>query len=231
MKILNKTHSVGLVFILIGTILSLITIVIIGPLNVVNTDKISAINIIELTNKQRSLQSVKPLSINTDLVNAAQKRAEALAQQLESGNDNPNQISAWEYLKEVNYPFKLAGENIAIGSNTNQETINGWMQSITHKTNIINASYNDIGVGVASFYAANNGQNNNITVVLFATQTNDGKTNSLEPTLPAGPIYISGSSNNLATTLLLVISFTLIIIGVIIEYLQIKRHHQIQNQK
>lgn len=74
MNILRKTHSIGLVLILCGTILALITIVIIGPFNTVNTDKIGTINIINLANKQRSLQDIKPLSTNADLVNAAQKK-------------------------------------------------------------------------------------------------------------------------------------------------------------
>lgn len=231
MNILRKTHSIGLVLILCGTILALITIVIIGPFNTVNTDKIGTINIINLANKQRSLQDIKPLSTNADLVNAAQKKAEALAKQFELNNNIQSQIPAWEYLKEVNYPFKLAGENIAIGGFTNQDIIEGWMQSITHKTNIINSSYSDIGVGVASFYSAANSQNRNITVALFATQTNDGKTNVSEPTFPAGPLYITASSYNLASKLLLIFSFTLIVIGGYIEYRQVLMHHRSQNFK
>lgn len=230
MNIFKLTHSMGFILILIGTILSLITIVIIGPFNITNTDKINTIDIVNLTNKQRSLLDKKPLSANTDLMNTAQKRAEALAQQLELSHENPSQISTWEYLKDVNYPFLLAGENIAIGSITNQETIQSWMQSITHKTNIINSSYNDIGVGIANYYSPDNNQNQTITVALFATQTNDGKNNSLEPTFPAGPIYINTSPNNLTSYLLLAISFILIIFGGFIEFRQIQRHSQLQNQ-
>lgn len=231
MNILNKTHSFGLVLILCGTILALVTTVIIGPFNIVNTDKISPINIINLANKQRSLQDTQPLTTNADLMNAAQKRAEALAQQLELNDNKYKQITAWEYIKDVNYPFQVAGENIAIDGSTNLDIVEGWMQSITHKTNILNSSYSDIGVGVASFYSADNTQNRNITVALFATQTNDGKTNISEPTFPAGPLYVAASSFNLTSKLLLFISFALIIIGGYIEFRQIQIHHRLQNIK
>lgn len=229
MKIFKETNSTGLALIIIGVVLSLVSLVIIGPLNKADLNKISAAEIIALTNEQRSLQGQKPLSTNLDLMNSAQKRAESLAKQLELDNYIPNQTYAWDYLKQANYPFLIAGENIAIDSHSSQQIIDSWVQSITHKNNLVNSLYNDVGVGIAKVNSTNN-QSTNITVALFASQTSDGNTSKLETTFPAGPIYVSASSGDLTSKLLLILSFTLILIGGIIEYFQIKKYDQLHNQ-
>ncbi len=40
-----------------------------------------------------------------------------------------------------------AGENIAMGQRTPQEVMNAWMNSKGHRENILNASFDTIGVG------------------------------------------------------------------------------------
>lgn len=57
------------------------------------------------------------------------------------------------------YPFKMmedfgikytaAAENIALGQKTPQEVMNAWMNSPGHRSNILGASFDQIGVGVA----------------------------------------------------------------------------------
>ncbi|HEX3026333.1 MAG TPA: CAP domain-containing protein, partial [Clostridia bacterium] len=45
--------------------------------------------------------------------------------------------------------FSAAGENIAMGQPTPQAVMTAWMNSPGHRSNILSATYNQIGVGVA----------------------------------------------------------------------------------
>jgi uncharacterized protein YkwD len=45
--------------------------------------------------------------------------------------------------------FSAAGENIAYGQRTPAEVMNDWMNSPGHRSNIMNPTYTEIGVGLA----------------------------------------------------------------------------------
>jgi uncharacterized protein YkwD len=45
--------------------------------------------------------------------------------------------------------FTAAGENIASGQENATQVMNTWMNSSGHRSNILNSTYNQIGVGVA----------------------------------------------------------------------------------
>jgi len=45
--------------------------------------------------------------------------------------------------------FSAAAENIARGQRSPAEVVNSWMNSPGHRANILNPSFNQIGVGVA----------------------------------------------------------------------------------
>ncbi|MBQ2931950.1 MAG: hypothetical protein IJE62_03780 [Clostridia bacterium] len=55
--------------------------------------------------------------------------------------------SPFDMMKSFGISYKTAGENIARGQATPQAVVNGWMNSAGHRANILNASYNTIGVG------------------------------------------------------------------------------------
>ena len=60
---------------------------------------------------------------------------------------SPTYGSPFEMMKKFGISYKTAGENIAQGQITPQAVVNGWMNSSGHRANILNASYNRIGVG------------------------------------------------------------------------------------
>ena len=49
-------------------------------------------------------------------------------------------------IKNYGITYKAAGENIA-GNSSNSGAVTAWMNSEGHRANILNASYNRIGVG------------------------------------------------------------------------------------
>ena len=54
-------------------------------------------------------------------------------------------------IKNFGIPYRAAAENIAKGQATPQAVVNAWMNSSGHRANILNSTYNKIGVG----YVAN----------------------------------------------------------------------------
>ena len=50
-------------------------------------------------------------------------------------------------VEEQGMIYRMAGENIAAGYASPQAVMNGWMNSPGHRSNILNGSFNAIGVG------------------------------------------------------------------------------------
>ena len=62
---------------------------------------------------------------------------------------SPTYGSPFDMMKSFGISYTAAGENIAKGQNSPQSVMNAWMNSSGHRANILNKSYNQIGVGVA----------------------------------------------------------------------------------
>lgn len=55
--------------------------------------------------------------------------------------------SPFQMMKNFGITYKSAAENIAKGQKTPQAVVDAWMGSSGHRANILNSSYNKIGVG------------------------------------------------------------------------------------
>jgi uncharacterized protein YkwD len=57
-------------------------------------------------------------------------------------------LSPWDFIAKENYSYLYAGENLAMDFDTAEGMVAAWMDSPTHRANILNEDYADIGVGV-----------------------------------------------------------------------------------
>jgi hypothetical protein len=64
-------------------------------------------------------------------------------------HDSPTGVTPWHWFKEAGYPFVHAGENLAVYFTDSGEVVNAWMNSPTHRANIVGSQYREIGVGTA----------------------------------------------------------------------------------
>ena len=55
--------------------------------------------------------------------------------------------SPFDRLKKAGISYRSAGENIAAGQSTPSEVVSAWMNSEGHRKNILNSSYNKMGLG------------------------------------------------------------------------------------
>ncbi len=108
---------------------------------------ISNEKLIELTNEERILNGLDRLSANQLLTSAAYKKAESiLNEQKFAHNFGDRRFSEW--IKDTDYKYSYIGENLAIDFVTSEGVIQGWINSPTHKDNLLNPIYKEIGIAV-----------------------------------------------------------------------------------
>lgn len=110
----------------------------------------SAGELLQDTNQQRAGNSVGTLSLNSQLDQAAQAKANDMVTQDYWAHNNPQGKTPWQFIQDAGYSYQTAGENLAYGFDTSGDTITGWMNSPEHRANILNASYVDVGFGIAN---------------------------------------------------------------------------------
>jgi hypothetical protein len=92
----------------------------------------------------------------------------------------PDGVSPWHWFSEAGYTFAHAGENLAVHFTDSREVVEAWMKSPTHRANIVNGNYQEIGVGTAR--GRFEGYDTVFVVQLFGTPAATAmKTNDLDP--------------------------------------------------
>lgn len=107
-------------------------------------------DVIRLTNEARRAQNLPVVSENNLLNEAAKKKAADMIKQDYFAHTSPAGLSPWYWLQKVNYPYKYAGENLAINYTSAKEQQAAWMKSSSHRKNILNANFQEIGVAVVA---------------------------------------------------------------------------------
>lgn len=123
--------------------------------------------VIALANSARSQAGLATLSENAKLSEAARAKANDMIKNDYFAHTSPKGIEPWYWIKQANYQYKAAGENLAINYADAVEQHAAWMKSETHRANIMNTRYQEIGVAVAS--GKINGKESIVTVEYFGT--------------------------------------------------------------
>lgn len=102
------------------------------------------------TNKERARANISDLSLNQLLSNAAQAKAEDMAARDYWSHNTPDGQEPWIFVTGAGYEYKKAGENLAYGFRSSETTVGGWMNSQTHKENMLDPVYTEVGFGYAN---------------------------------------------------------------------------------
>ena len=125
--------------------------------------------IIELTNRERAQNGLPPLVNNPVLNQAAQQKAGDMFALNYWAHNSPAGRTPWTFFKEAGYHYSFAGENLARDFNDSTGVLAGWMGSPTHRDNILNDAYQEIGVAVVN--GTLEGVETTLVVQLFGTPT------------------------------------------------------------
>ncbi|MCX6712744.1 MAG: CAP domain-containing protein [Candidatus Vogelbacteria bacterium] len=102
--------------------------------------------ILEQTNLARSRAGEPPLAANVNLTAAARLKAEDMAQKSYFSHQSPDGSMAWDFMQRANYRYSYAGENLAVNFFDANDVVNAWMNSPSHRTNILSHDYREIGI-------------------------------------------------------------------------------------
>jgi uncharacterized protein YkwD len=106
--------------------------------------------IVALVNVERSRAGCGPVSADAALARAAQRHSADMAARDYFSHTSPDGTTFAERIRAAGYSGGTIGENIAAGQTTAKAVMRNWMSSGSHRANILNCAYRDIGVGYAT---------------------------------------------------------------------------------
>lgn len=101
------------------------------------------------TNQNRTDRSLRPLTINPLLQEAAQMKADDMAAKGYFAHVSPDGTTPWDWMQKADYKYSYAGENLAVNFVDSSDVMNAWMESPSHRSNILDAHFTELGVGIA----------------------------------------------------------------------------------
>ncbi len=105
--------------------------------------------LVEQTNEERIKESLGGLTVNPKLELAAKMKAEDMAQKGYFAHNSPDGKTPWYFIREAGYEYAAAGENLAVNFTDSRDVTEAWMRSPTHRANIMNGNYTEIGIATA----------------------------------------------------------------------------------
>lgn len=129
--------------------------------------QIDPAKVIQLTNNQRLNAGVGIVKENKQLDAAALAKVSDMFSKGYWAHISPTGTEPWYFITQSGYKYQHAGENLARDFSNPQDIVNAWMASPTHKQNLLDGRYQDIGIAVMDGYL--NGVETTIVVQMFGT--------------------------------------------------------------
>lgn len=129
------------------------------------TSDIQMVELLADTNNERAEAGLPALQLNDELSQAAFMKAKNMFTEQYWAHESPSGVKPWKWFGDVSYSYSYAGENLAKNYPTAGATVDAWMKSTTHRENILNKEYMDVGFAVAD--GELNGENTTLVVALY----------------------------------------------------------------
>lgn len=147
-KILHHSSISSFIGFILISQLVLSAILIVKPAVLGFASQISPERVVQLTNEERAKVGAPSLRLNPLLSEAAQRKAGDMFAFNYWAHSSPSGRDPWSFFKEVGYRYLYAGENLARDFASPEAVVGAWMASSTHRENILNPKYQEIGISV-----------------------------------------------------------------------------------
>lgn len=145
------------------------------------------------TNDERQKANLPALRLNDELSQAAFLKAQDMFENDYWAHTSPSGVEPWKWFGDVGYNYSYAGENLAKNYPTADATVDAWMDSETHRANILNFHYME--VGFAAVDGVLEGKSTTLVVAMYATPvtvsaiaaTDEAETGFLAPAVSVSP--------------------------------------------
>lgn len=105
--------------------------------------------ILSETNRARENVGLAPLQRHPSLSAIANDKATQLATRSEFAHRLSDGSMVWSLFPKYDYRYRHAGENLALHFRDGQALMAAWLNSPSHRANVLASKYTEMGVGVA----------------------------------------------------------------------------------
>lgn len=135
-----------------------------------------------LTNDEREVNNLPDLVVSPILTKAAEMKAQDMAEKGYFAHTSPEGKTPWYWLDLVGYTYDYAGENLAINFSDSKDVTEAWMNSPTHRANIVKSTYREVGTGIAT--GMYKGRETIFVAQVYANPRNTSPAPNTNPTNP-----------------------------------------------
>jgi uncharacterized protein YkwD len=112
-------------------------------------DTLTAKGVLEWTNYYRAQNGLYPLKVNTTLVTAATLKVYDMFKNQYFEHVSPSGKDISDVVSNLGYDYITVGENLALGDfKSSKDLVDAWMASPGHRANILNKTYEQIGIAM-----------------------------------------------------------------------------------
>src|SRR3989338_10353152 len=126
---------------------------------------ISVDKLYQLVNEKRKKNNLSPLVLNSSLSLAAQKKAENMFRENYWSHYSPDGKTPWDFILGTGYKYEYAGENLAKNFLFSNGVVDAWMNSTTHRENLLKKEYTEVGYAIVNGIL--NGEQTTLVVQMF----------------------------------------------------------------
>lgn len=150
--------------------------------------------IISLVNTERQKAGLHPLIVSASLQRSSYAKGADMMSVDYWSHNAPDGSEPWHFFEENGYMFTGAGENLAKSFSTPAGVVKGWMDSPTHKANVLGAEYKEIGI--AAIDGTLLGEQTTLIVAHFGARSSSEASDNLKP----ATVWQPEASNSLPET-------------------------------
>lgn len=226
---IHTRHRLGHSLIVLGLMSFLVFSVLISTVSSQSAVAFGTSTIFDLTNQARRQNGLKDLVLNDNLTNAAQEKADDMAERGYFEHTAPDGTTGWDFIEKTNYDYSFAGENLAASNEDDIAVVDGWLNSPGHRANLLSNKFKDIGLGMAYIDNYDSYQNVYFIVALYGLESSASTVTLGQTTTPPldGLSSFSSSSftiNSSLSFIIISLSLVLLIAGVGLELRRLQKH-------
>lgn len=148
---------------------------------------VSVSGLLNATNTQRAANGQASLSANQKLNAAAQAKADDMVARNYWSHNTPDGQEPWVFVDNAGYKYLKAGENLAYGFSDSDSTVTGWMNSPSHKANMLDSAFSEVGFGFANSNDFNSSGPETVVVAMYGKPQTLGSTTQPAPAPTPAP--------------------------------------------
>lgn len=134
--------------------------------------------LLDATNQARTERNVSPLQTDKQLSEAARAKAKDMVTRDYWSHTSPEGQDPWDFITNAGYSYQTAGENLAFGFTNDTAIVNAWLNSSSHRENVLNPSFTEVGFGTATSSNFTDNGPVKIVVAMYAAPANSSVSSS-----------------------------------------------------